>query len=75
MVLTTGVAARTSTRQTPPTTASMNPSRVPVSRRARSTSPAASSAVSTGTNAALIAASANSWRMRLGTTETDTYVL
>ena len=75
MVLTTGVAARISTTQTPPTTVSMKPSRVPASRRARSMSPAASSAVSTGTNAALMAASANSCRMRLGTTETDTYVL
>ena len=64
-----------STRQTAPTTANMKPSSVPVSFRARSTSPAASSAVSTGTNAALIAASANSCRIRLGTTETDTKVL
>ncbi len=64
-----------STTHKAPTTASMKPSRVPVSRRARSTSPAASSAVSTGTNAALMAASANSCRIRFGTTETDTKVL
>jgi hypothetical protein len=58
-----------------PTTASMKPSSVAVSRRARSWSPAVSSAVSTGTKAALMAASAKSWRMRLGTTDTDTNVL
>ena len=64
-----------STTQTEPTTASMKPSSVAVSCRARSRSPAVRSAVSTGTKAALMAASANSWRMRLGTTDTETKAL
>ena len=70
-----GSAASARITTAAPTTTTIRPSRLPASRYARSFSPLVSSAVKTGTNAALIAASAKSCCTSCGMTETETKVL